>query len=338
MSIDVKAVILHRLDLNQEGLLVVRPREQQLPNSDAVSNLIAELHASYAAKPGKGFAAFKDGGSGFAEALANYLDGQQPFVPFSLQAAELLQAQLNHYALIETGYLLIAHYQHLAVDKLLVMQLKAQDSVTITDALELGQTRFLELKSLQLAASIDLTAWQVEPERRQYISFIRGRAGRKVSDFFLDFLGCEEGVNAKAQSQALLTAVDDYCAAAGLEGQERQEVGKQVFDYCKEKASSGDEVNVAELSDALPPWEGENRFADFAVQGEYGLEDKFPVEQSALKPLVKFSGTGAGVTISFEEKHLGERVVYNAATDTLTIKGLPANLRDQLKRRLGSTD
>ncbi|EKE72248.1 nucleoid-associated protein YejK [Gallaecimonas xiamenensis] len=335
MSINVKALILHRLELNQEGLLVVTPRHQTLPATEAVTQLIAELHASYAAKPGKGFAAFNDSGSSFAEALANYLDGQSEFVPFSLQAADLLQAQLNQYGLVETGYLLLAHYQHLAVDKLLVMQLKAQESVTITDALDLGQTRFLELKSLQLAASVDLTAWQVEPERRQYISFVRGRAGRKVSDFFLDFLGCVEGVDAKAQSKALLTAVDDYCAAAGLEGEERQDLGKQVFSYCKEKAASGEEVTVAELSDSLPPWEGESRFADFAAQGDYGLEDKFPVEQSALKALVKFSGTGAGVTISFEEKHLGERVIYDMATDTLTIKGIPANLRDQLKRRLG---
>ncbi|WKE67298.1 nucleoid-associated protein YejK [Gallaecimonas kandeliae] len=336
MSIDVKALILHRLELNQEGLLAVSPRQHSLPATEAVAKLVAELHASYASKPGKGFAAFKDEGSPFAEALAGYLDGQSDFVPFTLTAADLLQAQLNHYGLLETGYLLLAHYKHLAVDKLLVLQLKAQESVTITDALELGQTRFLELKSLQLAASVDLTAWQVEPERRQYISFVRGRAGRKVSDFFLDFLGCEEGVDAKAQSKALLTAVDDYCAAVGLEGEERQELGKQVFGYCKEKASTGEDVSVAELSDSLPPWEGESRFADFAVQGDYGLEDRFPVEQSALKALVKFSGTGAGVTLSFEEKHLGSRVLYDMATDTLTIKGIPANLREQLKKRLSN--
>ncbi|WP_406667665.1 nucleoid-associated protein YejK [Gallaecimonas sp. GXIMD1310] len=338
MSTTVKALILHRLDLGQEGLLVLNPRQQSLDNSTAVSQLVSDLHGSYAAKPGKGFAAFKDSGSEFAEVLANYLDGQQSFVDFSLKAADLLLAQLNHYQLMETGYLLIAHYQHLAVDKLLVMQLKAQDSVTVTDALELGQTRFLELKSLQLAASIDLTSWQAEPELRRYISFVKGRAGRKVHDFFLDFLGCEEGVDARAQSRALLSAVDDYCAAGGLDGEERQQVGKQVFDYCKEKAQSGEPVTVSELSDNLPPWEGQSRFADFAVAGDYGLEESFPVEQSALRPLVKFSGTGAGVSVSFEEKHLGERVIYDPVNDTLTIKGLPANLREQLKKRLTSGD
>ncbi len=48
--------------------------------------------------------------------------------------------------------------------------------------------------------------------------------------------------------------------------------------------------------------------------------------------MVKFSGLGGGVSVSFERKHLGERVTYNEATDTLVIKGIPPNLKDQLQR------
>ncbi|MGB0938959.1 MAG: nucleoid-associated protein, partial [Colwellia sp.] len=33
-----------------------------------------------------------------------------------------------------------------------------------------------------------------------------------------------------------------------------------------------------------------------------------------------------------ERKHLGERVMYNEATDTLVIKGIPPSLKDQLQR------
>jgi nucleoid-associated protein len=31
---------------------------------------------------------------------------------------------------------------------------------------------------------------------------------------------------------------------------------------------------------------------------------------------------GGGVSVSFEREHLGERVIYNEATDTLVIKGI----------------
>jgi nucleoid-associated protein len=33
---------------------------------------------------------------------------------------------------------------------------------------------------------------------------------------------------------------------------------------------------------------------------------------------------------------LGERIFWDAATDTLTIRGTPPNLRDQLQRRQNS--
>lgn len=38
------------------------------------------------------------------------------------------------------------------------------------------------------------------------------------------------------------------------------------------------------------------------------------------------------MSVGFERKHLGERVIYDAASDTLTIKGVPPNLKDQIER------
>ena len=32
---------------------------------------------------------------------------------------------------------------------------------------------------MQLAARVDLTAWDTQPEDNRYVSFIKGRAGRK---------------------------------------------------------------------------------------------------------------------------------------------------------------
>ncbi len=51
---------------------------------------------------------------------------------------------------------------------------------------------------MQLAVRIDLTQLAVTAEQLRYISFIKGRMGRKVSDFFMHFIGCEELVDVKA--------------------------------------------------------------------------------------------------------------------------------------------
>ena len=58
-----------------------------------------------------------------------------------------------------------------------------------------------------------------------------------------------------------------------------------------------------------------------------------PADRSTLRQLTKFAGSGGGLTINFDAMLLGERIFWDAATDTLTIKGTPPNLRDQLQRR-----
>jgi nucleoid-associated protein len=46
--------------------------------------------------------------------------------------------------------------------------------------------------------------------------------------------------------------------------------------------------------------------------------------------LAKFSGQGGGLSLSFDRKLYGDRIQYDAHTDTLVIKGIPPNLKDQL--------
>lgn len=65
----------------------------------------------------------------------------------------------------------------------------------------------------------------------------------------------------------------------------------------------------------------------------YELEESFPADRSTLRQLTKYAGSGGGLTINFDAMLLGERIFWDPATDTLTIKGTPPNLRDQLQRR-----
>ena len=90
---------------------------------------------------------------------------------------------------------------------------------------------------------------------------------------------------------------------------------------------------MTELSDTLPTL-NQQPFVAFTQEQNYGLEDSIPPIRTALKSLTKFSGSGKGITISFDAELLNQRILWDEASDTLTIKGLPPNLRDQLQRRL----
>ena len=344
MQADVQHSIIHQFYTN-DGQVGLRVAPATLAINDDVGLLLDELTEVYQAKPSKGYARFlrpeddheRSVESNFPELLEKWQQGNEEFVNFSQESAKLLHQQLQHYGILEAGFLLVASYRERGQDFLVVAFLPSQEGVTIAPDLSVDKSSQLAISKVQLAATINLTEWQDEPESTTYISFIKGRAGRKVSDFFLDFLGCAEGLNAKKQSQQLIESVSRYAQEEQLENEQARQLRKSVYDICDNQWQQGEPVRIKDLSeqlrDAVPV---ERSFADFnQSQEERALVAEFPTDRSTLKKLVKFQGQGGGLSVGFDQDLLGERVEYDPHSDKLTIHGTPPNLRDQLRRYFG---
>jgi nucleoid-associated protein len=143
-------------------------------------------------------------------------------------------------------------------------------------------------------------------------------------------LGCEELVDIKQQNKQLLSSVDDYLAAEQMDATEKQATRKTVSEYYKEKLDAGEDIQLKELADKLPKEPDGDDFYQFVANSESPIEETFQADRSVLKTLAKFSGQGGGISLSFERNLYGERVHYDAGSDTLMIKGIPPNLKDQL--------
>lgn len=331
MTVQVEKLVVHYVDKKDEQV-EVHLRNDEMPINDKVNVFIEQLHHAYNGKPGKGFCGFsEEKNSIVASSVSSYQQGQMHFYHLTEQAAGVLKEELNKYAFNETGYLVFCHYRFVADDYIMVALINVKEHYSINQELDLTSARHLDIAKMQLAARIDLNGLATLPEENRYISFIKGRAGRKVADFFLDFLGCEEGIDARQQSQVMLSAVEDYLSEQAYEKTEKDELRKQVFDYCNDCISSGSDADVNTLSSTISKDEGVS-FDNFYKEQAYDLEQSFPVDKKTVTSMVKFSGQGSGVSVSFERKHLGERVFYDASTDTLTIRGIPPNLKDQLER------
>lgn len=233
-------------------------------------------------------------------------------------------------ATIETGFVIFSHYQFLATDYLMIAIINTKQHVEINRELELSSSDHLDLAKMQLAVRIDLTQLTVTPEQQRYISFIKGRMGRKVSDFFMSFLGCEELVDVKQQNKQLLSSVDEFLASEQLDPQEKHQSRQIVSEYYKEKLEQGEDIHIRELADKLPKEDEQQDFYQFIKDAEQPIEEQFQADRSVLKTLAKFSGQGGGISLSFERSLLGDRVSYDPGSDTLMIRGIPPNLKDQL--------
>ena len=334
MSITVNQIVLHQLIKHAENETTTMEsvlRDELLTITPEVEQMMLQLHQGYQNK-GKAFGVFQEN-SIFAQDLNRLLENEINFLNFSQQSTKLLAQELGKYNFADSGTLILCQYNFLATDYLFIALLDSRISMLVDENLEIRRTEYLDITQFDIAARINLTDLQVNANSNRYLTFSKGRVGRKISDFFMDFLGAEEGLNPQVQNQCLLQAVSDYCEQGELNKEQTQAVKKQVFEYCKGQLASGDEIALTELSANLPTL-NERPFVTFTEEQDYGLEETIPPVRSALKTLTKFSGSGKGVTLSFDADLLNNRIKWDPLTDTLTIKGIPPNLKDQLQKAL----
>ncbi|MFP4714237.1 nucleoid-associated protein YejK [Pasteurella multocida] len=334
MSINVNEIVLHQITKSVEGdamKLNTMLRERLLTITPEVEQMMLQLHQAYQNKS-KAYAVFNEN-SLFAQDLNRFLEHESEFLDFSQKATALLVNELSRYPFADEGTLVLCRYNFLATDYLFIALLDSRASMLVDEQLEIHRTKYLEISQFDIAARLNLTELALDAKSDRYLTFVKGRVGRKIGDFFMDFLGAEEGLNPQVQNQCLLQAVSDYCAQADLSKEQSQAVKKQVFEYCKGQMNVGEEIALTELSATMPTL-NEQAFSSFAAEQAYGLAEHIPPVRSALKTLTKFSGSGKGITLSFDAELINQRVFWDEATDSLTIQGLPPNLRDQLQRQL----
>ena len=332
MSINLEEIVLHQIQHQVEGENVELKtvlREELLPISPAAEQMMLQLHQAYQNKT-KGYGVFKSE-SVFAQQLNRFLEKEADFLLFSHQSANMLATELAKYPFASGGTFILCRYNFLATDYLFIALIDSRSSILVDDHLDVKSTQYLDITQYDIACRINLTELRINATSNRYLTFIKGRVGRKVADFFMDFLSAEEGLNPQVQNQTLLQAVNDFCEQGELSASQTREVKKQAFEYCKGQINQGEEIAINELSESLPTL-NELNFAQFTQEKEYCLEESIPPVRNALKGLTKYSGSGKGVTISFNAELLGTRLIWDELNDTLTIKGLPANLRDQLER------
>ena len=228
MTIYVNQIVLHQLNLAPETVppaneadnppqsrqFIPHLRQELLPTDQDVEQMMLQLHQVYQAK-NKAYAVFNDN-SQFAQELNRYLENEKDFLAFSQECVTLLGNELGKYSFTTGGTFILSRYQFLATDYLFIALLDNKTSMLVDDGLNIQQTHYLDLSSFDIVARINLTELQVNASSNRYLTFLKGRVGRKIGDFFMDFLSAEEGFNPQTQNQCLIQAISDYCEQAEL--------------------------------------------------------------------------------------------------------------------------
>ncbi|WP_207061352.1 nucleoid-associated protein [Motiliproteus sp. SC1-56] len=308
------------------------PRQSELPLSPHLEALISKLNATYNNRSGKIYGGFESDEQAFPFAgwLRSHLEEQLDFVALSQKLLERFKAQLEEREEELSGYLMLARMRVLETEQLLVLMLSTTPTVVIDEQLELSDSRHLDVGKVQLGAKINLDEWRKGADG-QYVSFLRGRGGKGGGEAFCASLGCTEESDSRVQTQTLLKVFDNYCSEEDLGPGEASQIKQAAYDYCQEQVESGDRVRLKDLSRLIDTTDPD-KFFNYAGEQEAGLQAEIPADKRGLQKFVRYAGSMKGLSVSFSDMLLGEQVLYDPATDTLTIRGTPPTLRKQLNR------
>lgn len=330
----VRNAVIHQIDKKPDGSpAVLHLASRILPECPAVENLISDVNYTYNAKTGKGWGYFQP--SSGAHPLSDWLDEWFlqgfSFIDFTSTAAEHLTKLMEESNLSVGGHVLFAHYQQGLTEYLTIAILQQVETVAVAHDLSVAISRNLDTGTLAFGARINLSEWRHNPASRQYVSFIKPKGGRRAVAHFRDFIGVTEGVDSPGETRTLLKAFSDYVKAEDLADDTASEKSHDLVAYAQAQSKTGEPVKLDDLSELLDE-ERPKTFAEFIRAGEYGISETFAPDKRTLNQYRRYTGRAEGMSISFEAHLLGKRVEFDAESASLTIKGLPTQLMDQLKR------
>lgn len=325
---------IHKIDKKPDGSpAVLHLGGAEQVDSQAREDLMLQFNESYNAATGKawGFFHHESGAHPLSGWLAKYLAGGSDFLDFSVTAVEHLAKLMEESNLSTGGHALFCHYQQGLTDYLVIALVQETEAVTMTEELHLMTVKRLDLDHIRLAARINISEWQSNPQSRQYISYLKGKQGRKFSEYFRNFIGCQEGVDGPGETRTLLKAFSDFVESEGLGEESAREKTNALVNYSMAQAKLGEPITLEELSGLIAE-DQPKTFYDFIKAKEYGLSETLPPDKKTLNKFRRFTGRIDGLSISFEQRLLGSKVEFDEAGGTLTLRCLPTQLTDQLKR------
>ncbi|MCF5545093.1 nucleoid-associated protein YejK [Pseudomonas salomonii] len=330
----VRYSVIHKIDKKPDGtpaVLFLGGTEQV--ESQARDDLMHQFNESYNGTAGKGWGFFhaESGAFPLSGWLSKYLAGVGDFLKFGTIAVEHLVRLMEESNLTTGGHALFCHYQQGLTEYLIIALVQETEAVTMTEELSLLTVKRLDLDHIRLAARINLSEWKGNPQSKQYISYIKGKQGRRINDYFRDFIGCQEGIEGPGETRTLLKAFSDFVESEDMPEESAREKRHTLVSYSMAQAKLGEPITLDELSGLIDEARPKN-FYDFIKAKDYGLSETLPPDKKTLNKFRRFIGRAEGMSISFEAHLLGDKIEFDQAGGTLTLRNLPTQLTEQLKR------
>lgn len=268
----------------------------------------------------------------FQNWLKEHLDQKIGFEKLSTLYAETFKELVDKTSEAYDGYITLVLEDRADGPRCYIFMLETSAGLTFDNTIHLDTIEHINMSKLDLALRIDLDDWLKGDSDSPYLCMVKGRNNAKIGEAFMQACGFKNSVDTQKETEALMEMLAGYTKDA--EPKQAAEVRKKAYDFCVEQQQLGEDVPLNELSGYLDENEP-TRFAQYAeTQAHIDSNTSLRPDTRKLKHLVRLSGKGHGLSLSFSSDLIQQTILFDEQTDTLTITAIPKSLKKQIMEHL----
>lgn len=325
----IEQIALHHVCRSPEDApLEVTTIDGITANADLVA-LFSQFKRVFNAKPGKRFGRFQDDYSSYpaGNLLHEVIDGKLAFNSFCEKVSKELATHASGLPFEIDSHILYVQETIEQGQRLFVLFLETESGFSINRHEGIHASDHLSLTRLDMGAKIDISEWLSENNENNYFTLLTNRTSAKAGEAFSKALGFSNALDIEQDTATFLDAIERF--AANTDEKEASLIKKKAYDFCVEQHKLGDSVRVEELAEVVDE-AAPSRFTEFAKTNLAEFPADLRPDYRKLKRLVKFTGKGNGMSLSFSSDLIQNSIVYDENSNTLTILEVPKTLRQQL--------
>lgn len=339
----LKHIIAHKISRSQPlEPSQLQARTDEWPMNGISEELFRELKSAAIKRSGKEYGKLQhEADHPLSAWISELIENRLGFVSFSSKIAEQLKAAMDKNEETLEGYLVVSFEEAENSEVLHIHFVQHAAGIYLDSQIDISDALILDTSGMRLAGKINISDLMGQDlnKRNNAVTLLRWRGEKDLSDAFAQMLGFSDKLDVSAETEAFLEVVDEYTkdlpeiVASGTKA--------RVVDYCLQQDSIGKPVVYEELATELQnqpeiksekPYSPPPKFSQFIAEKKPEAKAELIPDKTQIRNYVRLSGRNEQLSMSFASSCLGDTVVYDPETDSLTIKNIPATLKNRLKK------
>lgn len=336
-NVNLTNIVIHRINKiagNKESTLKLADKELAIKKPETL--FIADVRESFSKRSVPTYGIFEDAFdyNHFQKSIKDYKDKKLDFMGFTVASMNYYKRIIEASAPATGGFMIFADFK--ITDKnderfILILSINNEQGYNLSEeALSIQQIQNLELNKMDLAAFINLTRWSNylnnSNDVKTYLSFIRGK--KKISDYFQNFIGCDDKTTATESSTRLLNTINSYCSENNYDDDRIKETKRKIFDYCKDCNKQKKEILLTHIS-SLVDDEFPYNFSTFASDEANAVSDVIKYDSHTLRSLKYIEYQSDDFSIKLNKNLIGKTAKLSKDKRSITITNLPEEFISQ---------